>query len=142
MPTPEAFDFLVAQLQSASVSDRRLAANAICYASRWGTPLLIGMLDDAAFVETNVVGTYRYAERTEREQMPDEHFMHRMLQDHLRMLGMRGKTINVTNTKQRVPVNEDISRAKEWWSKHGVDYLAGKQVPDLVLTNHKFQIGK
>lgn len=142
VPTPEAFDFLITQLQSPSVSNRRLAVNAVCYAGRWGTPLLIGMLDDAAFLETNVTASQRYAERTERESMPDEHFVHRMLKDHLMMLGIRGKTINVAQTQQRVPVNEDIARAKEWWSKHGDDYLANRETPKLVLTTHRFQIGK
>lgn len=139
VPTPAAFDFLLTQLKSPSISDRRLAVNAVCYAGRWGTPLLIGMLDDATFLETNVVETERYAERTERQEMPERHFVHRMLQSHLMMLGIRGKTINVAQSKERVPVTEDIDRAKEWWSKHGDNYLAGRETPNLVLTTYRFQ---
>ena len=136
IPTPEAFEFLADALKTPEKSVRQQAAIAVGHAGRWGVPLLIGMLDDSAQMEANIVSSEKYAERVERTSMPDEHFIHRLLYDDLGMLGLRGRRIDVRKSTERVSVIDDMARAKAWWAQHGDDFLDGKDLPNPNLTRH------
>jgi hypothetical protein len=130
--TPEAFDHLVASLQSPRQDIRQVAINGLAQGSdRWGAPLLVALLDDVSMrIEKHPFPSPRGGE----SEWPEEHRAHAALFGYFFRFGLRGHTVNLAQG-QSANVREEISRLKEWWKEHARDFVAGRDVPNPDLTS-------
>jgi HEAT repeat protein len=130
--TPEAFEQLVASLQSPRQDVRQAALNGIANgADRWGAPLLVAMLDDASLrIEKHEIPPLNGG----ATEWPEEHRAHAALCNFFSRFGLRGRTANLARGVS-VNVPDEISRFKEWWKVNARDFLAGRSVPNPELTS-------
>lgn len=134
--TPEAVDHVVQNLHSRNPSTRGLALEGLGQgADRWGTPLLIALLDDPTLKveERGGKAEDRLSRRGSLEYWPEWHKAHAALFQFLYRFGLPGRMINLANG-QTNNVPEEISRLKAWWKEHGLAFLDGKAVPNPDLT--------
>ena len=135
--TPEAVDYLVQRLGSLDPSTRNATLDSLASgAGRWATPLLIALLDDPSLkiAARNSEDSFKLPVDT-IDSWPESHLAHQALNNLLSRHGLKGRGINLADDSKGNNVPEEMARVKKWWAEHGVDFLAGKPVPNPNLTS-------
>jgi hypothetical protein len=156
--TPKAIAYFERTLQSPDVQARRAAVDGLAEGDRWAVQLLMSALDDSGlyrhpppidlpdvaqlsapasneFHPNEAPSPFEIQPSIGQMPWPEEHEAHQALFQSLYRFGLKGESLNLAGAGGRsFDVRQEIRELKEWWAKHGDDFMQGKTVPAPKIT--------
>lgn len=129
--TVEAVEFLVNEFRDADPKKRHWLVDQFqqSEAKRWAVPLLIAMLDDRGLRTDS-----REPLSGHHEVDFQNHRAHTSLYCLLSAYGFKVQTKNLAHGGE-FNLDVEIRNLKNWWAKHGADFLRNKSVPEPTITS-------